>query len=209
MAASIDYQIEKYQFIEVNEPDHLSRQWAEVLEQCRQAKAGSEARLYLALQHVDYVTSFELPFRLQLIRAPQIIDLLRSELTLNRKPVTISDNRYGCVYTLKSDLSSIPDAFRYQFSNRIRRIASEGLTTGPFQQIAKQVKAPRQRLKLALEAGLQVTALDGLFWFGMQRIAADVSTLRKSGMRISTTEVEASDTLTGTTRRVPAYKRVE
>lgn len=208
MAASIDYQIEKYQFIEVSEPPHLARQWADVLEQCRQEKAGSEARLRLALQNVDYVTSFELPFRLQLIRAPQIIDRFRSELALNRKAVTIGDNRYGCVYTLKNDLSNIPDAFRYQFSNRIRRIASGGLTTAPFQEIAKQVKAPRQRLKLALEAGLQVTALDGLFWFGMQRIAADVSTLRKSGMKISTAEVEASDTLTGTTRRVPVYQQV-
>ena len=188
--------------------DDLARQWADVLEQCRQEKAGSEARLRLALQNVDYVTSFELPFRLQLIRAPQIIDRFRSELALNRKAVTIGDNRYGCVYTLKNDLSNIPDAFRYQFSNRIRRIASGGLTTAPFQEIAKQVKAPRQRLKLALEAGLQVTALDGLFWFGMQRIAADVSTLRKSGMKISTAEVEASDTLTGTTRRVPVYQQV-
>lgn len=208
MTARIDYQIEKYQFVEVSEPSRLARQWADVLEQCRKEKAGSEARLRLALQNVDYVTSFELPFRLQLIRAPQIIDRLRSELTLNRKAVTIGDNRYGCVYTLKSDLCNIPDAFRYQFSNRIRRIASEGLTTAPFQEIAKQVKSPRQRLKLALEAGLKVTALDGLFWFGMQRIAADISTLRKSGMKISTAEVEASDTVTGTTRRVPVYQRV-
>lgn len=208
MTARIDYQIEKYQFVEVSEPSRLALQWADVLEKCRQEKAGSEARLRLALQNVDYVTSFELPFRLQLIRSPQIIDRLRSELTLNRKAVTIGDNRYGCVYTLKSDLCNIPDAFRYQFSNRIRRIASEGLTTAPFQEIAKQVKSPRQRLKLALEAGLKVTALDGLFWFGMQRIAADISTLRKSGMKISTAEVEASDSVTGTTRRVPVYQRV-
>ncbi len=36
------------------------------------------------------------------------------------------------------------------------------------------MKAPRERLKYALEAGLLVTVLDGLFWSGSQRIAADV-----------------------------------
>lgn len=209
MTARIDYQIEKYHFTEISESPRLAQQWDEVLAECRQEKAGSEARLRLALLNVDYVTSFELPFRLQLIRAPQLIDHLRSELQLSRKAVTISDNRYGCVYSLKTDLSQIPDAFRYRFSNRIRRVTSGDVTNTPFQEIAKEVKAPRARLKLALEAGLQVTALDGLFWFGMQRIAADISTLRKSGMKISTAEVDAFDTLTGTTRRVPVYRQVD
>lgn len=208
MTARIDYQIEKYQFTEINETPRLAQQWAEVLDECRQEQAGSEARLRLALLNVDYVTSFELPFRLQLIRAPQLIDRLRAELQLSRKAVTISDNRYGCVYSLKTDLSQIPDAFRYRFSNRIRRVTAGETTNTPYQEIARQVKAPRERLKLALENGLQVTALDGLFWFGMQRIAADVSTLRKSGMRIATAEVDAFDSLTGTTRRVPVYRRV-
>ena len=57
----------------------------------------------------------------------------------------------------------------------------------------------------ALEAGLLVTALDGLFWFGSQRIAADVLRLRKAGMPVVTTTVEVHDNLTGTTRKVPAY----
>ncbi|TJP68517.1 hypothetical protein C9Z72_24390, partial [Escherichia coli] len=43
-------------------------------------------------------------------------------------------------------------------------------------------------------------ALDGLFWLGTQRIAADVQRLRQSGMVIVTREVEVSDALTGTTR---------
>ncbi|EKH4694811.1 DNA-binding protein, partial [Escherichia coli] len=48
------------------------------------------------------------------------------------------------------------------------------------------------------------TALDGLFWPGTQRIAADVQRLRQSGMVIVTREVEVSDSLTGTTRLVSA-----
>ncbi|STA81121.1 Uncharacterised protein [Citrobacter koseri] len=76
----------------------------------------------------------------------------------------------------------------------------------PYQQIAKEVKAPRERLRLALNAGLQVTALDALFWFGCQRIAADVLRLRKAGMVIATSETYVFDTLTGTTRRVPVYR---
>ena len=56
--------------------------------------------------------------------------------------------------------------------------------------IAREVKAPRQRLKYALETGLRVSALDGLFWFGSQRIAADILRLRKYGMRIATASVD-------------------
>jgi hypothetical protein len=52
-----------------------------------------------------------------------------------------------------------------------------------------------------------VTALDGLFWFGIQRIAADVQRLRKTGTRIVTSEAEVFDTLTKTTRRIPEYRR--
>ncbi|MDB6985870.1 DNA-binding protein, partial [Escherichia coli] len=78
-------------------------------------------------------------------------------------------------------------------------------TSSPYQHIAREVKVPRERLKYALEAGLLVTALDGLFWFGSQRIAADVLRLRKAGMPVVTTTVEASDNLTGTTRKIPAY----
>ncbi|HAT1685218.1 TPA: DNA-binding protein, partial [Klebsiella oxytoca] len=68
------------------------------------------------------------------------------------------------------------------------------------------VKAPRERLRLALESGLQVTALDGLFWFGSQRIAADILRLRKTGMMIATSTTEVFDNLTGTTRLIPVYR---
>lgn len=68
------------------------------------------------------------------------------------------------------------------------------------------MKAPRERLQLALEQGLAVTALDGLFWFGLQRIAAEVQRLRKTGMRIVTSDTEVFDTLTGTIRRIPVYR---
>lgn len=67
------------------------------------------------------------------------------------------------------------------------------------------MKALREWLKYALKAGLLVIALDGLFWFGSQRIAADVLRLRQSGMLVVTTTVEVHDNLTGTTRKIPAY----
>ncbi|EOL5669378.1 helix-turn-helix domain-containing protein, partial [Escherichia coli] len=90
-------------------------------------------------------------------------------------------------------------------ATRIRRVDSYGMTTRCFTDIAGQVKAPTARLKLALESGLIVTALDGLFWLGIQRIAADVQRLRQSGMTIITRDVEVSDSLTGTTRVVSGY----
>lgn len=173
--------------------------------ECREQKSGAEERLRLALLNVDYVTSFELPFRLLLTRAPQLIDGIRNEFQLSQKNVLFNGKRFGCVYSLKQDLESVPDEFTYHLKTRIQRSDSTGGSEVPYRQIAQQVKAPRERLKLALENGLSVTALDGLFWFGIQRIAADVQRLRKTGTRIVTSETEVFDTLTMTTRRIPVY----
>ncbi|MFW0768311.1 helix-turn-helix domain-containing protein [Trabulsiella odontotermitis] len=206
MTERIDYQIEKYSFTEAAETPRLTHQWREVLDECRQLQAGAEERLRIALLNVDYVTSFELPFRLLLTRAPQLIAGLRDELQLSQKSATFNGKRFGCVYSLNTSLSEIPDEFQYRLSTRIRRVDPTGTLATPFQQIAKEVKAPRDRLKLALESGLQVTALDALFWFGIQRVAADIQRLRKSGMRIATSETSVSDNITGTTRLVPVYR---
>ncbi|ROP58357.1 helix-turn-helix protein [Enterobacter sp. BIGb0383] len=208
MTGRIDYQIENYRFTELNESPRLTRQWVEVSDECRQAGLGAEARLRLALLNVDYVSSFELPFRLLLVRTPQLIAGLRDELQISQKSATFNGKRFGCVYSLKTDLSTIPDEFRYSLATRIRRVDDTGTAATPFQQIAKETKSPKDRLKLALESGLAVTALDALFWFGSQRIAADIATLRKRGMRIATAETDVSDNLTGTTRRVPLYRLV-
>lgn len=207
MTGKVDYQIEKFLFTEAAEPERLTRQWAEVLEECREQQAGAEERLRLALLNVDYVTSFELPFRLLLTRAPQLIDGLRKELQLSQKNVLFNGKRFGCVYSLKMNLDGIPDEFNYHLKTRIQRSDSEGGSEVPYRQIAQQVKAPRERLKLALENGLAVTALDGLFWFGIQRIAADVQRLRKTGMRITTSGTEVFDTLTWTRRQIPVYRQ--
>lgn len=206
MAGIIDYQIEKYSFKEAAEPARLTRQWAEVMQECR--KMSAEERLRTALLNVDYVTSFELPFRLLLVRAPQFIAGLREELALNQKNVTFNGKRFGCVYSLKTSMDAIPDTFQYSLANRIRRMEDGQSTSSPYQEIAKQTRLTRERLKLALEAGLDVTALDALFWFGIQRLAAEIPPLRKAGMTISTGEVEVYDSLTETTRRVPYYRGV-
>lgn len=206
MAGRVEYQIEKYSFTEANEPARLSRQWADVLAECLENKAGAEERLRIALLNVDYVTSFELPFRLLLTRAPQLIADLREELQLSQKNVIFNGKRFGCVWSLKSDLSAVPDDYQYRLTTRIRRIEAAGATEAPYRLIAQQAKLPRERLKLALEDGMAVTALDALFWFGAQRIAADVQRLRKAGMKIATEEIDAYDNLTGTSRRIPVYK---
>ncbi|HGU8284296.1 TPA: DNA-binding protein, partial [Escherichia coli] len=99
----------------------------------------------------------------------------------------------------------VPDTFRYHLSHRIRRMVGNENTSSPYQQIAREVKAPRERLKYVLEAGLLVTALDGLFWSGSQRIAADVLRLRKHGIRIATSSVDIRENLTETTCRILVY----
>ncbi len=192
--------------METGEPAHLTRQWAEVLLACREQQATPEERLRIALLSVDYVTSFELPFRLLLLRAPQLIAEVRKRQKLSQKNVLFNGKRFGCVYSMKTDISSVPDEFQYHLSHRIRRITSAGSTETPYRQIAKEVKVPLKRLERALTSGLEVTALDGLFWFGCQRLAADVLRLRKAGMRIATTSKTVSDTVTGTTRGIPVYR---
>ena len=209
MTERIDYQIEKYSFTEVNESPRLTEQWSDVLRECRESKAGAEERLRIALLNVDYVTSFELPFRLLLVRTPQLIAGLRHELQLSQKNVLFNGKRFGCVWSVKTDLSDVPESFQYRLSTRIRRLGAARQTAEPFLLIAKEIKSPVERLKRALLSGLDVTALDALFWFGIQRIAAEVSRLRKSGMRIATAETEVFDNLTGTTRRVPVYRCAE
>lgn len=72
MHIRIDYLADKNCFTELNESPRLRRQWQDVLEECRQTEAGPEERLRIALLNVDYVTSFELPFRLLLTRTPQL-----------------------------------------------------------------------------------------------------------------------------------------
>lgn len=206
MGERIDYQIEKYSFAEINETPRIAQQWAEVMDECRQVKAGSAERLRIALLNVDYVSSFELPFRLLLVRAPQLIADLRNELQLSQKSAVFNGRRFGCVYSVKSDLTKVPDEFQYRLSTRIRREGSSGETAAPYREIAREIKMPRERLKRALENGLAVTALDGLFWFGMQRIAADVAVLRKKGMRMATSEVQVWDSLTDTLRPIPVYR---
>ena len=206
MRTRIDYLADKYSFTERNESPRLRRQWQDVLEECRLTEAGPEERLRIALLNVDYVTSFELPFRLLLTRAPQLIDAVRKERQLSQKNVLFNGKRFGCVYSLKRDLDGIPDEFTYHLKTRIQRSDATGATEASYRQIAQQVKAPKERLKLALDKGLSVTALDGLFLFGIQRIAADVQRLRKTGMRIVTSNAEVFDTLTKTTRQVPVYR---
>lgn len=160
MAGRIDYDIEKYQFTEAGETPRLREQWREVYLECRQLRAGAEERLRIALLNVDYVTSFELPFRLLLVRAPQLIADVRETLQLSRKAAVFNGKRYGCVYSLKQDLQAVPEAFHYRLANRIRRVDATGLTAAPYQQIAREIKPARERLRQALNAGLPVTALD-------------------------------------------------
>lgn len=85
MNEKIDYHIEKYHFAPLDEALRLAHQWSEVLNECRETQAGAEERLRIALLNVDYVTSFELPFRLLLVRAPQLIAGIRESCRSARR----------------------------------------------------------------------------------------------------------------------------
>lgn len=199
----IDYRIEKHQITEASETPHQTKQWLIV----QQQHAGEIARVRLALYTLPYVTSYELPFRLLLIRAPQAIEKLRNELTIHSRWVEINGSKRGVLYSLDADVAA-PEAFYYRRSHRIFRSGTEGGTENSYTSIARQSSIPRERLRLALSAGLLVTALDALLFFGVQRIASDIAVLRKGGMKIDLLHVEAFDTQTQTLREIPAYRLV-
>ncbi|EKS6645977.1 DNA-binding protein [Enterobacter hormaechei] len=201
----IDYIIEKHTITEQSETPRIASQWQKVLAGCQQQRLGSAERLRLALCPVDYVTSFELPFRLLLIRAPQLIDAIRQELTVHSKPVTINEGKRGTVYSLTSDFAGVPDTFHYQRSGKIRRLAGGEITTDRYISIARQTTEPRNRLRLAFTSGLPVTALDALLFFGVQRVAADVSVLRREGLNIGLRHVDTFDSATQAVRAMPLY----
>ena len=91
MTERIDYETEKYSFTEATESSRLRGQWADVITECRELKAGPQERLRIALLNVDYVTSFELPFRLLLLRTPQLIASVKS-CSLVRKTSSLTAN---------------------------------------------------------------------------------------------------------------------
>ncbi len=205
MAGRIDYDIEKYQFTEAGDTPRLREQWREVYLSVVSCGPGRGAPAHCVTER-RLCHQLRAAFRLLLVRAPQLIADVRETLQLSRKAAVFNGKRYGCVYSLKQDLQAVPEAFHYRLANRIRRVDATGLTAAPYQQIAREIKPARERLRQALNAGLPVTALDALFWFGSQRVAADIAQLRRSGMAIVTTEVEVSDNLFNTTRRVPVYR---
>ncbi len=161
MTGRVDYHLEKYLLTEAGEPERLTRQWAEVMRECHDQKSGAEERLRLALLNVDYVTSFELPFRLLLTRAPQLIDSIRNEFQLSQKNVLFNGKRFGCVYSLKRDLNGIPDEFTYHLKTRIQRIDASGGSEVPYRQIAQQVKAPASASSWRWNRGLRSPRLTG------------------------------------------------
>lgn len=141
VTVDISYQIEKYCFTEIREPVHLNRLWANVLQRCREQRSVPEERVRLVLMNVEYVTSFELPFRLLLLRAPQLFAEVKERQKLSQKNVLFSGKRFGCVYSMKTDMSMLQDEFQYHLSHRIRRVISAGSTETPYQKVAKEVKA--------------------------------------------------------------------
>ena len=68
--------------------------------------------------------------------------------------MVFNDKRFGCVYSLKASLSGVPDIFRYHLSHRIRRMVGSENTSSPWQQIAREVKAPRERLEVCAGNGI-------------------------------------------------------
>ena len=79
--------------------------------------------------------------------APQLIAGLRDERQLSKKNVVFNGKRFGCVYSVKSDLSKVPDEFQYRLSTRIRREVSSDETTEPYQEIAREIKCRASRLE--------------------------------------------------------------
>ena len=78
---------------------------------------------------------------------------MREEWDISQKNMVFNDKCFGCVYSLKASLSGVPDTYRDHLSHRLRRVVANENTSSPYQQVAREVKAPRERQKYALEVG--------------------------------------------------------
>lgn len=156
---------------------------------------------------VCYLTSYEFPFRLLLIRAPQAIEKLRDDLTIHSRLVKINGGKRGVLYSLNADVTA-PEAFHYTRKFTVFRSRAESGTKNSYISIARQVSAQRERLRLALTSSLLVTALNALLFFGVQRLASDIAALRKGGLKIDLLYVEAFDSQTQQLREIPAYRLI-
>jgi len=76
-------------------------------------------------------------------------------------------------------------------------VSAGGITTNPFPEIARETKESREQRRLSLGSGLQLNVLNGLFWPGSQRIAADIAVFRQTGPKIVTTALAVRDSRTG------------
>ncbi len=65
-----------------------------MIAECQGNKADTVERLRIDLLNVDYVTSFELLFRLLFTGTPQLIACVRDELQLSQKNVQFNDKRF-------------------------------------------------------------------------------------------------------------------
>lgn len=201
----IDYQILKNHLVVHGEPLRITQQWASVIAQCQSAQLNADQRAALALSTVDYVTSYELPFRLLLLRAPQAVDAIRKEMKIYSRRVDINGGGTGVVYSRKSDIVTYDD-FHYTHQTEVIREDASGQTQKDYVQFSAMDISARAKLVLALNSGLLVTAIDALLFFGIQRVAANIARLRSEGMAINLLHASAFDSQTQTTRDIPAYR---
>lgn len=136
---------------------------------------------------IDYATSFELSFRLLLTRTPRRIAALREEWDISQKNVVFNDKRFGCMDNLKGNLTGVPNTFQYHLSHRIRRVVANENTSRSYQQVAREVKIPRERVKCTLEVGrtgwhvlIQQSASGGEYTEAEKDLNADGDNIRES-----------------------------
>jgi hypothetical protein len=140
------------------------------------------------------------------IRAPQNIDKIRKNKLLYQKRIKINGQSRSVAYSHSDDLEAIPDKLNYTVDRLIARKCDSKRSCKSVDGFHRDTSLnARSNLCAWIKSGLTVTALDALLLLDLKRIATDIAKLRDNGMKIELTHEVVFDSLTNTSRKVPAY----
>lgn len=194
----IDYRIEKNTVIPKNEPPHIKEQWLAIMYHLQNNPLGTYLRALYALKNIDYLTAYDLPQRLLIIRGPQTIAAIEKDFTVYRS----GRSKYSLLYSRLKNVT-IPNSLEYSVDRTVIRSPLEPSLTDT-ETLEKENS--RDSLLRILQSGVEINALDALLMLDIQRVALDISILRKQGHAIVLGKHKVFDNLTETLRKVPCYR---
>ena len=189
----IHYELSKINVVANGEVPRISAQWENVMSMCSERGLSEIERARLAFNMVDYITSEDLPLRLLITRAPQVMAKIAEETKVHREIRKIN-SKNGTFYS-RSKLI-LPNELEYRSSYSARRIING---------TAKALSS--RNLLNCLEKGDTVTTIDGILFLGLKRIASDIAKIKakNSDLSIDMKRIEVFDSFNKKKYKTASY----